>query len=250
MAKEKRQYPIEMKIYRVLTEVHRIEGFGKGGWESGDLEPISNKQSYSTSPYPSKTIVGKTRTGLFPLEPLELLTYGTGKLQLEVGGVHMTVDGPDLRWDGRDEPAHPDIVLIGAPRILLEANQSGRIEMRDETPIQYFEKADDGRFDLKTLDKTLGMRIGIQIHPREESDEEGTVRTRLWLSRAVIERERIEGVSLDVGKPSIRQPIWTNLLLQSKLQEWTGFIMTVGVEEREQGYIFLFWKVFAIDKPG
>jgi len=26
--------------------------------------------------------------------------------------------------------------------------------------------------------------------------------------------------------------------------------MTVGVEEREQGYIFLFWKVFAIDKPG
>ena len=90
---------------------------------------------------------------------------------------------------------------IDSPEIVLYEHSSGSFNLASKQPIQYFEKREDGLFELKEIELPTGLHI--KITDADESEEHGyidltDIKIRM---RSVERREKIEGVNLSVGRP-------------------------------------------------
>jgi len=93
--------------------------------------------------------------------------------------------------------------VLSAPRVTTVAGVQAQIRVVEEPP-QYFEKQADGSFQLRQMsDKdSLGITLTVTTMPGTIDE---TVKLEAQVKyRSIMQREQLPGVSLDVGKPTIR----------------------------------------------
>lgn len=93
------------------------------------------------------------------------------------------------------------IKLVYAPVVLMDEHATGTFNIESKQPIQYFEKRDDGLFELKEAELPTGL--DIEITEAVEKEKAGYIElTDIVITmRSVERREKIEGVNLPVGRP-------------------------------------------------
>lgn len=86
--------------------------------------------------------------------------------------------------------------------------------MRIGSALDYFERREDGLFELKSLpeDQYPGIRLSATMRPARD----GAVKLDLDLRvSTVLERESIPGVELDVGRPILQmQQVQTQVIVE------------------------------------
>ncbi len=111
---------------------------------------------------------------------------------------------PELRWSGRSEPAIRSIVRLASSTLIAREGQYAEIRVGDSTPIQYFEplKTEAGvAFRLRTSDEKTGFTASVIVSSLEDPQE---VDVQLSVSVGIVgERSPLDGVFLNVGKPSV-----------------------------------------------
>jgi len=97
------------------------------------------------------------------------------------------------------------IRLIYAPVVEMEEHDDRKVEIRSKQPIQYFQKREDGLFELKDIQLPTGL--DIEITEAVEEEDKGFIRLTdlLMTMRSIEKRERIPGVNLSVGKPVLAE---------------------------------------------
>lgn len=193
------QYRIESKIYRVMTNIT-----GNG-------------------------LTSKTLPGLNGLVHV---------IHVKLNDVELVMEGGTLTWDGKPEPNDPGIVLLARPNIMTLEDLSASITISDETELQYFERAQDGLFSLRSLEvgeSAPGIELGVT--PRSKSPEEGRIELDFkFRITSVNSRESLEGVKLNVGRPILRTTRAEGLLTVRD-GEWACY--RTAVESRGYLYVFL-----------
>ena len=113
-------------------------------------------------------------------------------------------------WNGKELPiAGPNTInlsnsminMIYSPEILLFEHSSGKVMIESKQPIQYFEKRNDGLFELKQMELETGIDLEITKAVEEEKKDDIELTDLILTIRSVKRREIIEGVNLPVGKP-------------------------------------------------
>jgi hypothetical protein len=128
--------------------------------------------------------------------------------QFEVGKDRLVFRDGRCFWNKTEIPmAGPEkvklpkdqIKLVYAPEIVMDEHSGGTFKIQSKQPIQYFEKRDDGLFELKEIE--LPMGLDIEITEPEEKDGYILLTDIVMKMRSVERRERIEGVNLSIGQP-------------------------------------------------
>jgi hypothetical protein len=106
-------------------------------------------------------------------------------------------------WDGQDKPPKGGRVAeLASPKIMVLPGQTYQMHLGAQVPVEYFEKQADGRFELKKLYELTGLVTSgtAELLPT------GRIKLRdlTFQWRTIEKRDRMEGVSLDVGRPHIR----------------------------------------------
>ncbi len=160
----------------------------------------------------------------------KLLSFAAADLTLDT--IHVIAKGSELSWNGKPEPeAGSGLESLMAPTIRTIANDPAVIRIGQEG-VQYFERAKDGLFDLKTVDDFTGYVFSCT--PAPVAPGEVRVKWSVEVHR-VKERAPIEGVSLDIGKPVITtESLATEAVL--KHRNWTTFLIS---GERDALLVFL-----------
>jgi hypothetical protein len=93
--------------------------------------------------------------------------------------------------------------LISAPKITVLPSETATIEISSLQTFTYLESAEAGRYAAKRSEpKKLGMNIKLKADPSAE--DESTVLCRLECEvSALVGREPVKGLDLDVGKPIV-----------------------------------------------
>ncbi|NQT83774.1 hypothetical protein HQ563_12155 [bacterium] len=122
--------------------------------------------------------------------------------ELMIAGVKFRSDDSGWTWDGEKQPTRgKKVEMIASPRILVLLNESFKIAIGSQQPIEYFEKRPDGLFELKRLDEETGFTVSGRV---EKGKAAQMILCDLTiLLRSVDRREPIKGVTLDVGQPII-----------------------------------------------
>jgi len=118
-------------------------------------------------------------------------------------GVRLEANDTTWTWDGKpNPPAGKRVTVVCAPRVLVIAGESFKIEVGSVTPVQYFEKRPDGLFELRTADEVAGLILSGT--PQTTQSGRIILRDLSIQLRTVEGRAPIEGVFLDVGKPQVK----------------------------------------------
>jgi hypothetical protein len=130
-------------------------------------------------------------------------SFELGKDKLEFKRGKCLWKGKELAIDDKAKPKLPAefMRLIYSPVIEMDEHLPGGFEIESKQPIQYFEKREDGLFELKEIELPTGLKIAI-TEPEEDEDEGYILLTDIEMTmRLVKRRERIPGVNLSVGRP-------------------------------------------------
>jgi hypothetical protein len=166
------------------------------------------------------------------------------KCTLMLNDVKLEVDGQKLLWtlpDGKqtEDLAHPLIQALSAPSLVSMAGEPASVCIGEETPagVQYFEARKDGFYALKKTDaEFLGLRYTCTIKPE---DKDNVVRLDFSFDNSwVEEREKLDGVYLEVGKPKVAHEKAEGYL-KAVLGEWCAYQIAIP----SRGTIFIFFKI-------
>lgn len=155
--------------------------------------------------------------------------------------VELVMEGDTLTWDGEEEPDHPFIKNLSNPTVVTLDGETASIIVGDNTKLQYFVKREDDLFELKELapseSKILGLIVTVIPRQREEDPNEAVIDFDFEYNW-VADREKIEGVELNVGKPLLERIKLSNAY-ETRFNEW--LLHTINIPSR--GYVYLFLKV-------
>jgi hypothetical protein len=124
-------------------------------------------------------------------------------VKMRVDDLTIKVDGErGLLWNGEPQPPEDAAVeWLAEPRLKLEAGRKAGVVKRSR--LQYFEKQQDGAFELLETDSESAP--GVEILCTVEPAEGDLVRLDFDVKLTVLERrKKIDGVGLDVGAPVMR----------------------------------------------
>jgi len=199
-AEQTSQFLIEMRLYRIMTNI--------------------------------------TDSGLIS----QILPGAAGSFQIvheKLDDVELTMEGETLTWNGQPEPDNPRIERVAGPSALTLEGEEAKIAIGQEARLQYFERGEDGRFDLRTLNGETPLGIMISVTPRRSAENPDVVNVDLsFKSTWVQEREKVEGVDLDVGKPILRTQSVQDVI-GARLNEWVCYQTHVP----SRGYLYVFMRV-------
>jgi len=104
------------------------------------------------------------------------------------------VQAPPYR-EKKESPIH----LIAAPQILVQNGNKAKVQILSNQRLEYFEKREDGFFELRESQEPTGLLIEITA----EKDAQGKIllSPMTFSLRWVQKREAIPGLTLQVGKP-------------------------------------------------
>ncbi|MHC4648081.1 MAG: hypothetical protein ACYTBJ_21690, partial [Planctomycetota bacterium] len=177
----------EKNRIRVQCQIFKFEGVLRG-------EAPEDESIWTTDDTPDRY---KDKVTVFSRASFEL---GKDRLAFKDGKCfwnkkEIPIDDTDkLKLD--DKP----IRLVYAPTLEMDEHDDREVRITSEQPIQYFEKREDGLFELKQI--KLGTGLDIKIGAKEEEDEGYIVLEDIEMTlRMVAHREKVPGVNLAVGKP-------------------------------------------------
>lgn len=160
-------------------------------------------------------------------------------LHESLDGVKLAMEGGSLTWDGKEAPDDPRIKQVSAPRIVTPEGMQATIVMQNEEELQYFERKDNGLFELKTHE-SKGGPIGVQIELTPRPVEQDPARLDCGFAFRytwVKDREPIEGVALSVGKPIVESAA-SEGSIGCRLGEWSCYRTILSGE----GVLYVFIK--------
>ncbi|MFA6240442.1 MAG: hypothetical protein WC655_05915 [Candidatus Hydrogenedentales bacterium] len=148
-----------------------------------------------------------------------------GNAEFTVGSVRVVVKKDSLTWNGEANPDPAIVPCLTSPKILTLPAQTAEVRVGEES-IQYFERAPDGLFDLKTQQVFTGYAFTCTVTPGDDSQ----VKLK-WGFKAhrVKERIPIPNVHLDIGLPVIEARNFDADVIV-ELGEWGCFAHTAKDE--------------------
>ena len=123
---------------------------------------------------------------------------------LKVADGHLRAGTGEWNWDKKEGLPTQGFISLANPRVLVIPGQTFEIQIGSDVPeIQYFEKRDDGLFELKKIKVRTGLSVSGKV---EKGVSESIVLKDLTFNFTTLEkRNPIEGVTLEVGKPEIKE---------------------------------------------
>jgi hypothetical protein len=107
----------------------------------------------------------------------------------------------DAGWDALTERGTR---VLAAPRLEVLADVPATIEMKTTQTFAFLEPLGENRFVAKRTGlKELGMKISFVAKPAESGDASVAVCELEFQTSALVGREPVEGLDLDVGKPIV-----------------------------------------------
>ncbi len=180
------------------------------------------------------------QTGQATAEP----SNEVSRTDFEWGDLRLHIEGDTLEWNGEPVPVpdDPRVRVIANPVIVLLAGQKSTVFIGQDT-VGYFEPTGTGDpplFVYKTIDQPVGLELEVLV---SETSEQGSVYVELnYSSSAVIGREELPGVSLNVGMPQISVYAFQTRV-RTELNNWIG----LGGQETRQGALLTLLKVSEVD---
>ncbi|MCC6144289.1 MAG: hypothetical protein IT368_10830 [Candidatus Hydrogenedentes bacterium] len=150
--------------------------------------------------------------------------------------VDLVMDGATLTWNGEAEPGYDRIIPLARPSLITSVGVAASLAI-GSPGVEYMEPAADGLFALKDAPEDAGLNLSFT--PESVNKQTGIVSGKLnfdfiWVKN----REKIEGVNLDVGKPIMGQAAAVGAV-QLRLGEWSCYQVPVESE----GWIYVFVRV-------
>jgi hypothetical protein len=145
--------------------------------------------------------------------------------------VELVMDGATLTWNGQPAPDNPRIIGIA---ILTLEGEPASVVIGSDRPLQYMTRKQDSLFELKTTD-TIVVGLSLSVNPTGFSGDKLLNCDLSFRYSWVKDREKIEGVNLEVGQPIIGR-VSAEGAVQMRLGEWSCYQTPVESE----GLIFLF----------
>ncbi len=198
---EQPQIEVEFEVYRVSGDI------------SGDTSLTDN-----ISPQVEGQEFG-AKKGPFTFFTLAKLT---------IAGLEFRADEKGWTWNGKNRPSRDKkVALIASPKLRVLLDQPFQVAVGSEQPIEYFEKRPDGFFELKKLYLPTGLTVAAKI---QQAESDRVVLSDLTIVLQSVEgRQPIEGVSLDVGQPTVKTS-------ESKLSISVKVNRDYGILLRTEGY--------------
>jgi len=180
-ADEKNQIRVQMQIFKLRGDLPGKRHVDEPIWTTGDT--------------PSKW---EDKVEVFSSGRFEV-----GKNKLEFKDGRCFWNNKKLPIAGRLDLKLPEnlIRLIYSPDIDMKEHGSRKYKIESMQPIQYFEKREDGLFELKEVELATGL--DIEVTKATEEEDKGYIKLEdiVMTMRSVSRREKIEGVNLPVGRP-------------------------------------------------
>lgn len=181
-ASDKNQLRIQFQIFRLTGDVPM------------DIEADENIWTTEETPDEFKHKVTVFRRGWFEL----------GKDKLEFKDGRCLWKGKAFAIDGTQQVELPKDFMqtVYSPIVMeMEEHHRGKLNIGSTQPIQYFEKREDGLFELKEMELATGLDMEI-TRPKEEEDKGYIVLEDIEMTmRSITRRKKIPGVNLSVGQP-------------------------------------------------
>lgn len=211
-AQAKPAYRVEVHVFRILPAV---EGSGEGHAGGGPALAVMENGKPVLVPKPGETVAS---------------IFGSA-VELQVPGERWTLDRNGLSRTGSNAPSKALVQAVSSPSILLPLGERAEIRMGLDGA-QYFERVEDGIFALRTLNEFVGYAFECTLSP--SAHMEGALSLRIASTlRETGDREPVPGLSLNVGRPAIRESKFdTNI--QLKPNDWMG-----SVSRTEDGAMLL-----------
>jgi hypothetical protein len=134
------------------------------------------------------------------------------KASFKFGADTLAVNGKTISWnktrlnfDGNDKARGVTEGLIKpvySTEVALQRGKTGSVFIAAKQPFEYFERREDGLFELKEIELPAGL--DLEVKPREQDDKTILLSNVTIRLRTVTERETIPGVKLPVGRPVLQ----------------------------------------------
>lgn len=161
---------------------------------------------------------------------------------LTIGGASYRFDADGATLEKKSSPDNQSRVnAVACPTVLTLAGQFADMKMGGNEVFQYMQPTDDGRYELKLLEVPVGFSIRYKVQPGED----GRIKLDPFVISisAVKEREPIEGVKLNVGKPMV-----SKVTSELSLTFQSGRAYGVMWRTKDQGVLLISLKVSEV-KP-
>ncbi len=210
---EEKQIMVEMDIFRILGNISGQTSLTDSVYEGLDSPTLEQKKRFSCWVLADQNMAG----------------------------VQLKADENSWKWDGKEKLAETDrIRLMLSPRVIAKLGEKVSISLGSETPLQYFEKRDDGLYELKVKHEKIGM--GVEFTPEAGENGRIVLRDLTFSFRTVEKREPIEEVLLEAGVPIVtRKDYKTSIALKS------GRFYGLGLRSEGRGFYLVRIKVGTIE---
>lgn len=196
-------YRVEVHVFRILPAIDERWGDRKFGG--------SNALALSDHGVAVPVLEPDQRVGSVFGSEIELFVYGEA----------WKLDRNGLTRKGGNEYSQSRIQAVSSPAIILPLGERAEIRMgQDEA--QYFERDEDGAYALRTVDEFVGYTFDCTLN--RSTVMEGALSMKISSTlRETGNREPVAGLTLNVGKPTIRETKFdTNI--QLKPNDWLGSV--------------------------
>ena len=208
-AAETKSVYIRCQIFRVMGNMSAETSLENGVWAHEEPPDVESKQA------------------------LTLFTGGRFQLGddlLESNDKGWLWNGTPLTFDAATEVLlqADQIRLISAPTILTKVGQLVAVSVSPTQGIEYFERRDDGLFELKKLQEPTELSIEMQL---EEAGSDRVKQVHLanvtFSLRSVEKREPIPELTLPVGRPILQTREYSAEIRIVKGRDY-GFVLNPG----------------------
>lgn len=149
--------------------VYKVQGYSF--YVTGDPERLRKSFLTATAePIVSSSNLDLTKREDGPLPLTAPISLTAKKFHVAGSFGDLTTDGDKILWNG-DANSKPDGVRVfGRPSLILPSGMKGSIQF-GESEVQYFEKAKDGRFDLRTTKADVGLSMAVTVTEDASPDQ-------------------------------------------------------------------------------
>ena len=120
--------------------------------------------------------------------------------KLNVGSGKLEADSKCWSWD---DELPDEVTVVCSPQVLMPLGQSFVVAIGEQSIHQYFQRRDDGLYELEEI-AMENPGLMLQGTVEEGPDDIIILRDLKFETTLVTERQPIEGVDLNVGKPVFR----------------------------------------------
>jgi hypothetical protein len=153
----------------------------------------------------------------------------------------LKADASGISWDGKAAPEDPAIQVMAQPKLIVPEGEVASLKVGQES-LQYFEKAADGNFDLKTSNTFVGVEVDVTV----TLDKAAKLEVALKYSVSFVDdRDSSDLNGLRAGKPII-----SNATMDLTANVSPGmWISVIGPPPNKQGVLVVLARVSKATPP-